>query len=57
MTKSVYAVIANADVRAYHAIILAAITNGGKFDEDFSDVFRLTKAPEGSAAEWVLSFA
>lgn len=45
------------DTREFHAVIMKAIANGGTFDEDFSDIFVLTKTPEGSAAEYVLDFA
>ena len=52
-----YAVNANADVAAYHSVIMEAIANGGEFNEDFADIFKLTKTPEGSAAEYILTFA
>lgn len=45
------------DVSKFHAVIMEAIANGGEFDEDFADIFKLTKTPEGSAAEYVLTFA
>lgn len=45
------------DTWGFHAVIMAAIANGGKFDEDFADIFTLTKTPEGSAAEYALNFA
>ena len=48
---------ANADVSKFHSVIMAAIKNGGVFDEDFADIFKLTKTPEGSAVEYVLDFA
>ena len=41
----------------YHPIIMRAIANGGVFEEDFADIFCLTKTPDGSAAEYVLTFA
>lgn len=50
-------VTANVDVSPYHAVIMAAIKNGGVFDEDFADIFKLTKTPEGSACEYILTFA
>ena len=56
-TKYAYAVLCNADTGAYHAVILEAIANGGVFGEDFADIFKLTKTPEGSAADYVLDFA
>jgi hypothetical protein len=56
-TKYAYAVNVTTDVSAYHAVILEAIANGGEFNEDFADIFKLTKTPEGSAAEYVLTFA
>lgn len=46
----------NADVREFHSVILAAIANGGKFDENYSDIFSLTKNPDESAAEYSLDF-
>lgn len=48
---------ANADVSKFHSVIMDAIKNGGVFDEDFADIFTLTKTPEGSAVEYVLDFA
>ncbi len=45
------------DVREFHEVIMAAIANGGVFGEDFADVFKLTKTPEGSACEYILTFA
>jgi len=47
----------NKDVRAFHSVILEAIANGGVFGEDYSDIFVLTKTPDGSAVEYVLDFA
>lgn len=47
----------SADVSGVHAAIMAAITNGGEFSEDFADIFTLAKAPVGSAVEYVLDFA
>ena len=54
-----YAYIDNTgkDIREFHPVIVEAIANGGKFDEDFADIFTLTKTPEGSAAEYALDFA
>ena len=45
------------DVSDFHPVIMAAIANGGVFDEDVADVFKLTKTPEGSAVPYVLTFA
>ena len=45
------------DVSDYHPVIMNAIANGGVFDEDFADIFKLTKTPEGSAVAYVLTFA
>lgn len=45
------------DTRDFHSVIANAIANGGVFDEDFADIFVLTKTPEGSAAEYSLNFA
>lgn len=58
-TRYAYAVNVpgSTDVSKFHAVIMKAIANGGKFDEDFADIFKLTKTPEGSAAEYVLTFA
>ncbi len=54
-----YAYIDNTgkDTRDFHAVIMAAIANGGEFGEDYADIFTLTKTPEGSAAEYSLDFA
>ncbi len=41
----------------FHEVIMAAIANGGVFDEDYADIFVLTKTPEGSRCEYVLNFA
>jgi hypothetical protein len=41
----------------FHAAVMKAIKNGGEFDEDLADIFKLTKTPEGSAAEYALDFA
>lgn len=46
----------NVDVRDFHAVIMEAIANGGKFTEDFEDIFSLTKTPDGSCAKYVLDF-
>ena len=45
------------DTSDFHSVIMQAIANGGKFDEDYADIFALTKTPEGSAAEYALNFA
>jgi hypothetical protein len=45
-----------ADIRPYHPVIMEAIANGGNFTEDFADIFKLTKASEGSPAEYILTF-
>jgi hypothetical protein len=55
--KYVYMNNTNADTTVAHAAIMAAIANGGVFNEDFADIFVLTKTPEGSDAEYVLNFA
>ena len=55
--KYAYADNTGKDTRDFHPVIMEAIANGGKFDEDFADIFTLTKTPEGSAAEYVLNFA
>ena len=57
MTKCVYGNNTNADTSLCHSAIMAAIANGGVFDEDFADIFTLTKTPEGSDCEYMLNFA
>lgn len=47
---------ATADVSKYHSVIMDAIKNGGVFNEDFADIFKLIKTPEGSAVKYVLDF-
>ena len=47
----------NKDVSGFHSVIMDAIANNGEFGEDYADIFKLTKTPEGSAAEYVLDFA
>lgn len=44
------------NITVQHNVIVRAIENGGEFDEDFADVFKLTKTPEGSACLWTLDF-
>lgn len=44
----------NEDVSAFHKKIMEAIENNGVFDDDFSDVFKLTKTPEGSKVDYSL---
>jgi hypothetical protein len=44
------------EVADFHPVIMEAINNGGVFDEDFADIFKLTKTPEGSAVAYVLDF-
>ena len=44
------------DVTAYHDVIMKAIKNDGVFDDDFADIFVLTKTPTGSACEYMLDF-
>ena len=55
--KYLYIVNASADVSAYHSVIVEAAKNGGVFSEDFADIFKLTKTPEGSDATYILDFA
>lgn len=57
MAKFAYANNTNEDVSGFHSAIMDAIANGGVFGEDFADIFVLTKAPDGSAAEYSLNFA
>lgn len=57
MANCVYGNNTNADTRIFHAAIMAAIANGGVFDEDFADTFVLAKTPEGSFCEYMLNFA
>lgn len=47
----------NKDVSGFHSVIMEAIANGGEFEEDYADVFTLTKTPEGAAVDYVLDFA
>ena len=47
----------NADISGFHSVIVAAIKNNGQFDEDYADVFLLTKTPDGSAFAYALTFA
>ena len=58
MTRYAYINNTNADVSGeFHAAVMEAIKNGGEFNEELSDIFVLTKTPEGSAAEYSLDFA
>jgi hypothetical protein len=61
MTTHKYAygvnITGSTDVSKFHAIILEAIANGGVFGEDFADIFKLTKTPEGSDCAYILTFA
>lgn len=54
--KMTYMDATKTDTRMYRSVIMAAIENGGKFNEDFADIFVLTKTPEGSAVDYVLNF-
>lgn len=45
------------DMRAFHEVIMAAVNNGGVFDEDFADIFVLRPTPDGSLSKYVLDFA
>ena len=56
MAKFSYVNNTGADVTVAHQAIMLAIANGGVFGEDFADVFTLTKTPDGSDAEYALSF-
>ena len=44
-------------VSQFHSVIMEAVANGGKFNEDFADIFKLTKTPEGSTVDYILTFA
>ena len=57
MAKFSYVNNTGSDVTVAHQAIMLAIKNNGVFDEDFADVFTLTKTPDGSDAEYALSFA
>jgi hypothetical protein len=46
----------SADVRMFHPVIMQAIANGGEFGEDFADIFKLTKTPDGSRVDYILTF-
>jgi len=52
-----YANNTGTDVSGYHSAIAKAIEKGGKFDSDFSDVFKLTRSPAGSVCLWSLTWA
>jgi len=52
-----YANNTGTDVSGYHSVIAKAIEKGGKFDSDFSDVFKLTRSPAGSVCLWSLTWA
>ena len=52
-----YANNTGTDVSGYHAAIKKAIDRGGKFDEDFADIFKLTRSPAGSVCLWSLTWA
>ncbi len=55
--KAVYANNTGQDISPLHEVFIQAINNNGIFlDEDYADIFKLTKAPEGSAVEYVLDF-
>ena len=56
-TKYRYCNNTNQDVRVFHQVIVAAIENDGVFGEDYADVFKLRKNPEGSYCAWVLEMA
>ena len=56
-SKYPYGNNSNADTSFAHAAIMAAIENDGVFEEDFADIFVLTKTPEGSACAYMLDFA
>lgn len=55
--KPVYIDNTCSDTRMFHNAIMEAIKNGGVFNDDLSDIFKLVKTPEGSAAEYRLEFA
>ena len=40
----------------FHDAIMDAIRNDGKFCPELSDIFRLEKTPDGSAAEYTLDW-
>ena len=45
------------DTSMFDAVIAAAIANGGKFDEDYADIFVLIPTPPGAVAPYRLEFA
>lgn len=55
-SRAAYANATCKDVRDFHPVIMEAIESGGKFGEDYADIFKLTKTPEGSAVDYVLDF-
>lgn len=44
----------NQNVSKFDAIILKAMDNSGIFDDDFADIFTLTKTPDGSKYDYAL---
>lgn len=47
----------NYDTRMFEPIILEAMKNGGIFDDDYSDIFVLSKTPAGSLYDYSLNMA
>lgn len=56
MSNIVYMNNTSSDVSAFHAAIIDAIANGGIFKDEFADIFKLTKTPAGSSAEYILDW-
>ena len=44
------------DTSMFDAVIAAAIANGGKFDDDYADIFVLISTPPGAVAPYRLEF-
>jgi hypothetical protein len=44
------------NVTDFLPVIREAIANGGAFDEDYADIFKLEKLPAGAACDWAVDF-
>ncbi len=45
------------DLRGFEAVIHQAILDGGTFPVEYTDIFKLTKLPEGAPCLWALDMA
>lgn len=41
----------------FETIIIKAMDNNGEFEDDFSDIFVLSKTPKGSSYDFTLNMA